>query len=123
MKKFNSFLMLFAFVAAFLLTSCKPQSPGCVIQVKDKAGAKAMAGVKVELYATVMTPAGAPTTADLKADGITDSEGKIHFTFKNPCVMDVKATVTNCTGTYCTGTGIVKLEEGKTNQKTVYINN
>lgn len=112
-----------ALLATVLLFSCKPKPPACVITVKDKAGIKALSGVRVDLSATVQTASGLPQVADLKANGITDKDGKIYFTFKNPCVMDIKATVQNCSGTYCSGSGIVKLEDDKTNQKTVYINN
>ncbi len=122
MKKFYALFLVALVAASSSLTSCKPSSPRCVITVMDKSGMKAMAGVKVELSATVMS-AGGPVAADLKADGVTDSNGKIAFTFKNPCVMDIRATVSNCTGTYCNGTGIAKFEEGRTASKTVYINN
>lgn len=115
-----------SFITAVLITvilfSCKPKSPACVITVKDKDGVTAMPGVQVDLFATVQTASG-PQVADLRANGVTDKEGKIYFSFKNPCVMDIKATVSNCSSTYCSGAGIVKLEDGKTNQKTVYINN
>ncbi len=110
--------LISAVLIVILAMSCKPKPPACVITVKDKNGATAMAGVRVDLFATVQG-----NIADLKADGVTDKDGKVYFTFKNPCVMDIRATVSNCTGAYCSGTGIVKLEDGKTNQKTIYINN
>jgi hypothetical protein len=50
----------------------------------------------------------------------------VAFSFKNPCVMDILATVSNCTvnagsHVYCTASGIVKCEEGKTAEKTVHV--
>jgi hypothetical protein len=78
--------------------------------------------VAVQLYAMVNNQ-----KADLVVNAVTDKEGRASFTFKNACVMDVKATVANCTANagsniYCTGTGIVKCEEGKTAEKTIKIN-
>ena len=120
MKK--QYALFFIALAAACIISCKPSAPSCVITVMDKTGTQCIAGASVRLFATVISPNG-PVTADLKADGVTDSNGKIKFTFKNPCIMDIRATVNNCTGTYCNGTGIAKFEDGTTGHKTVYINN
>ena len=93
----------------------------CVITVKDSAGVHVMSGVRVQLYATINNH-----KADLQVEGITDSEGKVAFSFKNACVMDILATRSNCTvnagaHVYCQGNGIIKCEEGKTAVKTVRI--
>ena len=128
-KKFYS-VLLFIPIAAMLfqLNSCNPPKPAkCVITVLDSAGRKPLSGVKVHLYAKT-TYNQHEYIADLKADGVTDGSGKCNFSFKNPCVMDVLATVSNCTvnGTnhvYCNGSGIVKCEEGKTSEKTINVNN
>lgn len=121
--------MLIAPLAVLLMMqvqSCNPPQPSkCVITVRDSSGNRLLGGIKVHLYANV-TYNGQTSQADLVADGVTGSDGRVNFSFKNPCVMDVKATVTTCTvnpGThvYCTGTGIVKCEEGKTAEKTVRI--
>ena len=127
-KKFFA-LIIFLPVAAMLmmqLNSCNPPKPAkCVITVKDSAGNKVLAGVNVKLEANV-TYNGNTYKGDLEAEGTTDAEGRVNFTFKNPCVMDVIATVPSCTvipskSTYCNGRGIVKMEEGKTAEKTIRI--
>jgi hypothetical protein len=115
-----------ALLLMFQLNSCNPPQPSkCVITVRDSSGNKLLSGINVHLYANV-TYNGSTTQADLKADGVTGSDGRVSFSFKNPCVLDIKATVANCTvnpgaHVYCTGTGIVKCEEGKTAEKTVRI--
>jgi hypothetical protein len=124
-KKFHTFLLFFPVVLTlFHLNSCNaPKPANCVITVMDSAGRKPLSGVHVHLYAKTENN----TIADLKADATTDATGKCKFSFKNPCVMDVLATVNNCTVStanhvYCSGAGIVKCEEGKTNEKTIFIN-
>ena len=127
-KKFYAFLILLP-VAITLFqvnTSCNgPQPSKCVITVMDSAAHNTIAGVKVHLYANT-TYNGTTYQADLKADGVTGSDGKCSFSFKNPCVMDITATVPNCSVSqtnhkYCTASGIVKCEEGKTAEKTVRV--
>ncbi len=110
----------------FQFNACNAPKPSkCVVTVRDSAGNKLLSGIKVKLSAKV-TYNGNTTTADLKAEGVTGSDGRVGFTFKNPCVMDIEATVGTCTvnpgqHVYCTGSGIVKCEEGKTAEKTVRI--
>jgi hypothetical protein len=73
----------------------------------------------VMLYAVVKTPTSSITyTADLKANGNTDANGEVKFTFKLPAIYDIQATYTSASRTY-TGAGIIKLEEGKNVDKTV----
>ncbi|MGZ3866922.1 MAG: hypothetical protein ACXVC6_03260 [Bacteroidia bacterium] len=126
-KKFYAFLFVaFAGLVVFQLNSCAPKPPKCIITVVDHTGNKPVAGAKVHLYANV-TYNNQSHPADLKADGVTDAQGKCSFTFKNPCVMDISATISNCyavpqMSVYCSGSGIVKFEDGKTNQKTILIN-
>jgi hypothetical protein len=71
----------------------------------------------VLLYATVKSSV-ATYTADLKANGNTDGNGEVKFTFKLPAIFDVRATYTKATKTY-TGSAIIKLEEGQTVSKVV----
>lgn len=126
-KKLSAFLLIATIaVVMFQMNSCNPPKPAkCVITVTDSAGRKPLSGVKVHLYAKT-TYNGVPTTADLKADAVTDGSGKCNFSFKNPCVMDILATVSSCSVTpanhvYCNASGIVKCEEGKTAEKTVRV--
>jgi hypothetical protein len=126
-KKFYAFLLFIPIaVTLFQMNSCNaPKPSNCVITVLDSAGRKPLSGVKVHLYANT-TYNGSTTIADLKADAVTDGSGKCNFSFKNPCVMDILATVSNCTVSganhvYCNGSGIVKCEEGKTAEKTIHV--
>jgi len=84
-----------------------------VIKVVDVDGVTPSGAAKVELYANVSSPSG-PVVADLKAEGVTASDGTIEFKFKLPAILDIKATK----GTKI-ATGIIKLEEKETVQKTV----
>ena len=126
-KKFYAFLLFIPIaVTLFQMNSCNAPKPAkCVITVLDSAGHRALSGVKVHLYANTTYNA-TNTIADLKADAVTDGSGKCTFSFKNPCVMDILATVNTCTvsganHTYCNASGIVKCEEGKTAEKTVHV--
>jgi hypothetical protein len=73
-----------------------------------------MSGVEVRLFANVKTSTNTVKVADVKASGITDQSGKVSFIFKLPAIFDINASV----GT-ATTTAIIKLEEGKTTDKTV----
>lgn len=79
-----------------------------------------MSNVNVLLYATIKTSNGGTVTADLKANGITDEGGQVNFTFKLPAIYDIRATRVVNTKTL-TGSGIIKLEEGKGVEKTVTV--
>ncbi len=129
--KFYSVLVLSItmLIALVVGNSCnKPKECKAEITVLDSAGVIPQAGVTVKLYATVTTQTGSTTTADLKAEGVTDTYGKVFFTFKLPAIMDIQAQK-NCVtippnpgpGTYCAGKGIIKLEEGNTTSKNVYL--
>ena len=92
----------------------------------DSAGVHSLSGIAVHLYANVVYN-GMNYTGDLVVDGTTDGSGQVNFTIKNPCILDIKATVPNCTSNpasskYCLGTGIIRFDAGQTNTKTVNIN-
>ena len=129
MKNFYSIIFIaFMGVLVFQGTSCKgPQPCKATITVVDSSGTKPQAGVAVHLYANVTTPSNTIVTADLTADGVTDASGQVSFTIKNPCILDIRASVPSCTTTiashkYCLGTGIIKFDAGVTNAKTVNLN-
>jgi hypothetical protein len=106
-------LMLATFGACRKETDCK-----VLVRCLDSL-ARPVAGADVLLYAPVKSPDGKTTyTADLKANDVTNSDGEVNFTFKLPAIYDIKATKTVGTKTL-TGTGIVRLEEGKTVDKEV----
>jgi hypothetical protein len=87
-------------------TECKAD-----ITCEDQNG-QPIANAKVFLYAEVKKN----VEGDVKAEGVTDANGKVSFVFKLPAIFDVKAKV----GTQ-EGTGIIKLEEGKTAEETVRV--
>ncbi|MGZ3932104.1 MAG: hypothetical protein ACXVPQ_04150 [Bacteroidia bacterium] len=113
-------LLLSGFVVFGILyltnTSCAKKTD-CIanIFVNDSNGV-AVNGADVRLFANVKTPQGGTVTADLKANGLTDGEGKVSFTFKLPAIYDVRAAVSTRTAA-----SIIKLEEGKAVDKTVTI--
>ncbi len=120
------FLLLFSalLISGFVFTgtSCQKETD-CKATVKcvDSLGG-AMGNAYVQLYALVKDPndpkGTATYTADVKANGNTDSGGEVKFTFKLPAIYDIKASLTLGTKTY-TGASIIKLEEGKSVSKTV----
>jgi hypothetical protein len=130
MKKFYSFIFIaFIGILIFQGSSCKgPQPCHATITVVDSVGSHPQAGIAVRLYANVVYN-GANYTGDLILNGTTDIAGQVSFTIKNPCILNIRATATNCDSTlshpkykYCLGTGIVRFDEGLTNSKTVYLN-
>ena len=105
----------------FSVFSCKKETD-CKALVKcvDSLNA-AVDGANVLLYAVVKSPDGKTSyTADLKASGTTGKEGQVEFTFELPAIYDIKATKIVGSQTL-TGVGIIKLEEGKTVDKTVIL--
>jgi hypothetical protein len=97
-------------------TDCKAK-----VTCLDSAG-RAVPQVNVLLFAVVKDPndpkGQATYTADVKAEGTTDTGGEVAFVFKLPAIYDIRATLPVGTRTLV-GTGIIKLEEGKTVEKTV----
>jgi hypothetical protein len=89
-----------------------------LIKCIDSSGA-AINAANVLLYAPVKSQDGKTTyTADITASGTTDQFGEVSFEFRLPAIYDIKAT--GMAGKKeVVGTGVVKLEEGKTVEKTV----
>lgn len=110
------------FLSCFLLTgtSCiKNTDCKATVICVDTSGL-AVSNARVLLYATVKTSNNGTVQADVKADGTTDSQGQVSFTFKLPAIYDIRATQVVGTKTLV-GTGIIKLEEGKGTSKNVTI--
>lgn len=104
----------------FTSTSCNKNTE-CKATIKcvDSVGTP-LNNAAVLLYAVVKTPTSSVTyTADVKANGTTDGSGEVKFTFKLPAIYDIMATY-KAAKTY-TGSGIVKLEEGKSVDKVVIL--
>ena len=106
-----------AFGLLFLTnTSCQKKTDCiAIVNCVDTLGAP-KGGVDVRLFANVKTTTGGTVTADLKANAITGSDKQASFTFKLPAIYDIKCT----SGSYTTAS-IIKLEEGKSVDKTVTI--
>jgi hypothetical protein len=118
---------LLVIVAGFLMsclffttTSCRKKTD-CIasVQCVDSSGVN-FEGVNVQLFAIVRTSNGGTVVADVKATGDTDGDGKVKFTFKLPAIYDIRATKKVGSKTYV-GTGIIKLEEGQTTEKSVTV--
>ena len=123
MKQFVLLLSIFIIGGfVFVSTSCQKDTE-CKARVicQDSSGA-AVGNANVLLYAVVKDPSDpkgqATYTADVKANGSTDGSGQVSFVFKLPAIYDIRATTTVGTRTLV-GTGIIKLEEGKSVEKTV----
>jgi hypothetical protein len=106
----------FATLLIMLFTGCDhDKSCKAVIKVVDIDGVTLVGDAKVQLFANVSTASG-PVVADLKAEGVTASDGTVEFKFKLPAILDVKAIKG-----VKVATGIIKLEEKETVQKTVQL--
>lgn len=100
-----------------LSTSCEKKTDcKLTITTVDAAGVS-LSNLKVKLYANVKTSSGSTVEADLKAEGISDASGKSTYSFKLPAILDIRAIGTGS----MIGTGIIKLEEGKSVEKTVVV--
>lgn len=110
--------LAFAFLTIGLSTSCEKKTD-CKVTIKtvDTTGF-AVSNVRVKLYANVKNSTGATLEADLKAEGTSDASGQTTFTFKLPAILDIKALALVGTDSI-KGIGIVKLEIGKSVEKTV----
>ncbi len=116
--KLKTILLSFGLLGLMLMinTSCAKKTD-CMASVicKDASGVP-VRNAHIELVAYTKTPGQGTITADIRATGITDDNGKVSFTFKLPAIFDIKASQGNLTGV-----GIIKLEEGKGVEKAVTI--
>jgi hypothetical protein len=131
MKKFYSFIFIvFIGVIVFQWNSCKgPQPCVGVITVYDSAGVHPQVNVAVNLYAQINYN-NQIYYGDLTVSGTTNSSGQFSVTIKDPCILDVKATLskTVCDSNsahprnYCMGHALLTFAEGQTNNVSVYLN-
>ena len=123
MKHFILLLSGFLISGLLFITSSCQKDTDCKARVicNDSTGA-AVSNANVLLYAVVKDPTDpkgqATYTADVKVNGTSDASGQVSFVFKLPAIYDIRATITAGTRTLV-GTGIIKLEEGKTVEKAV----
>lgn len=113
----NLLKLVIVAVSVISLTNSCVKKTDCKLTVTtlDSAGLP-LANANVKLYANVKTQSGTTVEADLKATGVSDAQGTSVYTFKLPAILDVKATLGNKVGT-----GIIKLEEGKSVEKTITV--
>ena len=113
LKFFRASLALGLFVVAFNNSFQKNTDCKLVIKTQRENG-NIVSGANVKLFANVKTSSGSTVEADLKAEGVSDGSGSVSFTFNLPAILDIKAVSDTLEGV-----GIIKLEEGKTVDKTV----
>lgn len=100
------------FLSAIILTSCnRDKTCKATIECKDSNG-DAVKGAKVFLYAEVKKN----IKGDVKAEGVTDENGKVSFIFKLPAIFDIETKVDSKEAK-----GMIKLEEGKEVIETVTV--
>ena len=119
------FIVLMAFINVFFISCQKNTDCKATVTCVDGSGS-AVPNAAVQLFANVKTAQNTTVVADLKANGVTDGAGNVSFVFKLPAIYDIVATTTAAnTSTFgpatvtLTGNSIIKLEEGKTVDKTV----
>jgi hypothetical protein len=125
-KVIASYVLLMLSINVFLISSCQ-KNTDCKATVKCvDANGTAVANAAVQLFATVKTGTTGTVVADVKANGVSDGAGNVSFVFKLPAIYDIVATTTAVnTSTFgpatmtITGNSIIKLEEGKSVDKTV----
>jgi hypothetical protein len=118
--KLRGIFIAFAVIGVMFLfiTSCKKNTDCVAIVICNDSTGTGIGGAQVYLYANVKTPNQGTITADIRASGVTDETGRVSFTFKLPAIYDITALKTISAKTY-SAVSIIKLEEGKTIDKTV----
>lgn len=121
MRRFFLNTLLVA-VSVLMLPACNKEKPTkAVITVVDEAG-RPVAGATVRLYANPAFPPKEPTRLDKQ--GVTFSSGWVEFDYSEFykqgqagfAVLDITATKDGFSGT-----GIIKIEEERTNEETVVL--
>lgn len=111
---FCSLILLSCIIVSF--SSCKDDEKcKLVVTVLDVSNtSQVISGVKLVV---------AKGSSYVHEEGITDSKGEARFTFENEAILDIEATLTDQTTGYTRkGKSTVRLEEGKTVTKQVYLN-
>jgi len=102
--------------------SCKKETDcKAVVKCVNTSGVP-VSGASVYLYAPVKTYSGSSTvtyTGDVTASGTTDAGGSVSFTFKLPATFNIRAKASVDTVPISSDEAVIKLEEGKTIDKTI----
>jgi hypothetical protein len=111
------FFCAFVFLACVIVSfsSCKDDNKcKLVVTVLDVTNtSEVISGVKVVV---------AKGSSAVHEEGITDSKGEARFTFENEAILDIEVSKTDVIGYTRTGKSTVRLLEGETVSKQVYLN-
>lgn len=114
--KISSRLLILLF-ASTTFTSCEKANDTIgIIKVVNSSG-QAMSGVTVILDQQNTIP-GTDPIEDLRRSGTTDAAGKVSFTYTYEAILDVNVNKNSGNDTY-SGSGVIRLLRGKTEQITV----
>tara|TARA_B100000927_G_scaffold238029_1_gene198935 strand:- start:177 stop:554 length:378 start_codon:yes stop_codon:yes gene_type:complete len=109
--------ILLLFFTTLVFTSCeKEKNTIGVIKVVNSSG-QSMGGVTVVLNQQNTIP-GTDPIDNLRKTGVTDATGKASFTYKYEAILDVSVNKNLGNDTY-SGSGVIRLLRGKTEQITV----
>jgi hypothetical protein len=114
-------LGVFALVIATIFTSCSKEKDTIArIIVKNTSGA-VVQGASVTLYPeSTISPNGSTPNPSLTKTNITDSNGKVEFTYELESVLTIEATIL-IGNDYFQGKNVINLLRGKTTTKYVEI--
>ena len=114
-------LGFFALVIITTITSCKKENDTIArIIVKNTSGA-VVQGVTVKLYPeSTISPTGSTPNSSLTKTNITDSNGKVEFTYELESVLTIEATILIDNDNF-QGNNVINLLRGKTTTKHVEI--
>ena len=114
-KILSTILLLFFTTLVFISCEKEKNTIG-IIKVVNSSG-QSMGGVTVVLNQQNTIP-GTDPIDNLRKTGVTDATGKASFTYKHEAILDVSVNKNQGNDTY-SGSGVIRLLRGKTEQITV----
>tara|TARA_B110000090_G_scaffold205737_1_gene253951 strand:+ start:355 stop:735 length:381 start_codon:yes stop_codon:yes gene_type:complete len=115
--KITAFLFSLIIIATTFSSCTKDSDTIGIIKVVNSSG-QAMSGVTVVLNQQNSIP-GTDPIENLKQTKTTDANGKASFTYRYESILDVNVSYTNISGDTYSGSGVIRLLRGKTEQITV----
>ena len=115
--KITAFLFSLIIIATSFSSCTKDSDTIGIIKVVNSSG-QAMSGVTVVLNQQNSIP-GTDPIENLKQTKTTDANGKASFTYRYESILDVNVSYTNISGDTYSGSGVIRLLRGKTEQITV----
>jgi hypothetical protein len=116
--KISSVLLIFLFVSTTFSSCEKEKNTIGIIKVVYSNG-NLVNGANVSLSQNNTIPGTSPIP-NLTQSHFTDASGKAEFTYRYEAILDVNVTKNSGNDTY-TGSGVIRLLRGKTEQITVEI--